>query len=226
MGLVSHHVDYQAEGDKQVKVTHSMICSRRCYPDHPRRELPHETPRLEYSNNISPIECQVKRCRGIMMRSYTQTPNNNQHKKLRRTRLDRIAEFHVLPRVQEHRGQNSCTDNHGGVQTNKHDKPSTGKHTRSNLYRSFSVPDLQSADREQIPRQCIKSEEKQVNQELKTVVNTAVNMSSIYFRLNRPGMWKEEFPSLSQKDREIEFCEIIPQQIVIKNKMKIMNIIA
>ena len=159
-----------------------------------------------------------------MVGSYTQTASANQHKKLRRTRLDRIAEFHVLPRVQQDRIRDSCTDiaPYCGVHTNMLGKPSTREQTRSHLYRSLSVPDLQSDGSEQSPQ----SEEKPVNQELKFVTNTAVRMSNIYFRLHKPGMWKDEFPSLSQKDREIEFCEIFPQQIIIKNKSKLINIVA
>ena len=37
--------------------------------------------------------------------------------------------------------------------------------------------------------------------------------------------WKEEFPSLVEKDREMELCEIVPHQLLVNNKMKVVKVV-
>lgn len=166
------------------------------------------------------IEDQFMNCTGIMVRSYNQS-GYKYKQKLSSTRLDMIATDHRLPRI----------GIPGGVRDRSQSRTHFGSNgnlildsVSSGLFRSLSVPDIFSIQHQSRSNRKFGYMQKDKANYLKTT--TEMKCGDQQQRLNDVMKWKEEFPSFVEKDREMELCEIVPHQLQMKNKMKVVKVVA
>ena len=168
------------------------------------------------------IEDQFMNCTGMMVRSYNPSGHKYQ-KKLSSTRLDMIASDHRLPRIAISWGIRGRSQSRTRFGSNGNLIPDS---VSSGLFRSLSVPDISSIPTEQFQywsnRKFGYMQEDKANY-LKT--KTEMECGDQQQKLDDVMKWKEEFPSLVEKDREMELCEIVPHQLLVNNKMKVVKVV-